>query len=128
MLDLYVLFSPINAVDQEGAPLPTALVPLTLDDEIQYRCAGYMQAEIERYAELVSETEDKKQPGEKESGSESEDSTVEKPQKAKKQPAQTTKNAEKESTLLVLVDIVFLIGFDSGYPVSRGARRRISVH
>ncbi|KAF8717150.1 hypothetical protein AX14_012211 [Amanita brunnescens Koide BX004] len=100
MLDLYVLFSPINAVDQEGAPLPTALVPLTLDDEIQYRCAGYMQAEIERYAELVSETEDKKQPGEKESGSESEDSTVEKPQKAKKQPAQTTKNAEKETDIL----------------------------
>ena len=102
MLDLYVLFSPINAVDQEGAPLPTALVPLKLDDEIQYRCAGYMQAEIERYAELISETEDKKQPSEKESGSESDDSAVEKPQKAataKKQPAQTTKAAEKQSML-----------------------------
>ena len=102
MLDLYVLFSPINAVDQEGASLPTALVPLKLDDEIQYRCAGYMQAEIERYAELVSDTEGKKQPSEKGSGSESEDSTVEKPQKmatAKKQPGQTTKGAEKQSAL-----------------------------
>ena len=26
---------------------------LTLDDEMQYRCAGYIQAEIERFAELL---------------------------------------------------------------------------
>lgn len=100
MLDLYVLFSPVNAVDSEGAPLPTAMVPLTLDDEIQYRCAGYMQAEIERYAELVSEGEEK-QPTDKEAGSESDDSAVENPPQkattAKKQPA---KSAEKQSRSL----------------------------
>ena len=100
MLDLYVLFSPVNAVDAEGAPLPTAIVPLILDDEIQYRCAGYMQAEIERYAEVISEMEEN-QPGE-ESGTESEESTVEKTPKAnvaKKKPARTTmKAAERRRT------------------------------
>lgn len=30
-----------------------ASVSLTLDDEVQYRCAGYIQAEIERYAESL---------------------------------------------------------------------------
>lgn len=29
-------------------------VYLTMDDETQYRCAGYLQAEIERYAETLS--------------------------------------------------------------------------
>ncbi|KAF8634382.1 hypothetical protein AX15_000952 [Amanita polypyramis BW_CC] len=102
MLDLYVLFSPVNAVDAEGARLPMATVPLILDDEIQYRCAGYMQAEIERYSELISETEEK-QLAEKESGTESEGSATEKTPKAnvaKKKPAQTTKVTEKQSDVL----------------------------
>lgn len=30
-----------------------ASVSLSLDDEVQYRCAGYIQAEIERYAESL---------------------------------------------------------------------------
>lgn len=30
-----------------------ASVSISLDDEVQYRCAGYIQAEIERYAELL---------------------------------------------------------------------------
>jgi cohesin complex subunit SA-1/2 len=33
--------------------LPMASVSLCLDDEVQYRCAGYIQAEIERYAEAL---------------------------------------------------------------------------
>ncbi|KAK2460025.1 hypothetical protein APHAL10511_007948 [Amanita phalloides] len=99
MLDLHVLFSPINAVDQEGAPLATAMIPLTLDDEIQYRCAGFMQAEIERYAELVAGTEERQ--GENESGSESEDSAAQKTTTSnKKQPAQAAKNAEKQTDIM----------------------------
>lgn len=27
-----------------------------MDDELQYRCAGYIQAEIERYAEFLDES------------------------------------------------------------------------
>jgi cohesin complex subunit SA-1/2 len=29
-----------------------------MDDEIQYRCAGYIQAEIERYAEFLDDDAD----------------------------------------------------------------------
>lgn len=41
---------------------------LSLDDEVQYRCAGYIQAEIERYAEsLGSGAADDEEEGEKDS-------------------------------------------------------------
>lgn len=48
-----MLFCPTQAVAADGSPLPTASLTLTLDDEIQYRCASYVQAEIERYAEEI---------------------------------------------------------------------------
>ena len=35
---------------------PLASFSLTLDDELQYRCAGFIQAEIERYAEFIDES------------------------------------------------------------------------
>ena len=53
LLDLHVLFASTDAVDPDGKPLPIASLALTLDDEVQYRCAGYIQAEIERYAEFL---------------------------------------------------------------------------
>lgn len=40
----------------DGAPFPIASLALSLDDEIQYRCAGFIQAEIERYAEGLGGT------------------------------------------------------------------------
>ncbi|KAF7439987.1 hypothetical protein PC9H_000324 [Pleurotus ostreatus] len=55
LLNLHVLFSSSLTVDAEGLPLPTASLPLTLEDEIQYRCAGFVQAEIERYADIYAE-------------------------------------------------------------------------
>ena len=36
--------------------MPTAALPLSLDDEVQYLCAGFVQSEIERYAEETAET------------------------------------------------------------------------
>jgi hypothetical protein len=51
-----VLFSPVNAEDAGGTTLPIAAFSLTLDDELQYRCAGYIQAEIERYAEFLDDS------------------------------------------------------------------------
>ncbi|RDB23493.1 Cohesin subunit psc3 [Hypsizygus marmoreus] len=53
LLDLHVLFTAGQTVDADGAPLPIASVALSLDDEVQYRCAGYIQAEIERYADTL---------------------------------------------------------------------------
>jgi hypothetical protein len=45
MLDLYVLLS---------SPLAAARnVTLNMDDETQYRCTGYVQAEIEQYADQI---------------------------------------------------------------------------
>jgi len=35
--------------------LPTAALPLELDDEVQYRCAGFIQAAIEQYTEVIEE-------------------------------------------------------------------------
>lgn len=50
-MNLHILFCPAQTIAADGGPLPTASLALTLDDEVQYRCAGFVQAEIERYAE-----------------------------------------------------------------------------
>ncbi|KAF8892974.1 hypothetical protein BD779DRAFT_1609978 [Infundibulicybe gibba] len=55
LLDLHVLFSSAQTLDADGSLLPTASVALSLEDEIQCRCAGYIQAEIERYADTLEE-------------------------------------------------------------------------
>jgi cohesin complex subunit SA-1/2 len=34
---------------------PAQKMAMSLDDEVQFRCAGYVQAEIERYAESLVE-------------------------------------------------------------------------
>ena len=48
-MNLHVLFCPTEAVGPDGSSFPTASLALNLDDEVQYRCAGFIQAEIERY-------------------------------------------------------------------------------
>lgn len=53
------MFASANAFSPDGIPLPTATLALTLDDETQYRCAGYIQAEIERYAELLDDEDNR---------------------------------------------------------------------
>jgi len=75
LLDLHVLFASTNAFDPDGNPLPIAKLALTLDDEVQYQCAGYIQAEIERYAEFLgndNEDDDKSELSDAEVGSEEE--------------------------------------------------------
>ncbi|KAI0052365.1 hypothetical protein FA95DRAFT_1675331 [Auriscalpium vulgare] len=49
LMNLHILFCPPSAEDADEAP--SALLSLTLDDEVQYRCAGFVQAEIDRYAD-----------------------------------------------------------------------------
>ena len=46
---------------------------LSLDDEIQYRCAGYIQAEIERYAEFLEGQEGEEEDGDRSAGSSDEE-------------------------------------------------------
>jgi cohesin complex subunit SA-1/2 len=55
-MNLHVLFCPTETVGPDGASFPIAALSLSLDDEVQYRCAGFIQAEIERYAEELDES------------------------------------------------------------------------
>lgn len=54
-MHLHILFCPAQSIAPDGSRLPTSSLPLTLNDEVQYRCAGFIQAEIERYAEELEE-------------------------------------------------------------------------
>lgn len=65
--------------------LPTAALPLSLDDEVQYRCAGFVQAEIERYAEeIFEETPEGQASSGEEDEDEEEEPEAEEPAKGKK--------------------------------------------
>ncbi|EAU84056.2 cohesin subunit [Coprinopsis cinerea okayama7 len=57
LLNLHILFTPDQPPLPDGSPSPLSTVGLMLDDEMQYRCTGYIQAEIERYAEYLQEVE-----------------------------------------------------------------------
>lgn len=72
---------------------------LTLDDEVQYRCAGYIQAEIERYADsLGMRAADDEEEGEKDSDGE-ETSDGEQADETKKAKRAKGKKAPKEGSL-----------------------------
>ena len=55
-MNLHILFCPSQSTAPDGTPLPTASLALTLDEETQFRCAGFVQAEIERYAEELDQS------------------------------------------------------------------------
>ncbi|KAJ7164977.1 hypothetical protein C8R46DRAFT_1097762 [Mycena filopes] len=57
LVNVHILFGPANQM------------AVVLDDEVQFRCAGYVQAEIERYAETLVEPDE----GEKDEDEEDED-------------------------------------------------------
>ena len=88
-MNLHVLFCPTDMVGPDGAAFPTAAVPIVLDDEIQYRCAGFIQAEIERYAEDVAEPKQKAKAGSDDENSASDDDDT--------SPAKPTKNKAKHA-------------------------------
>ncbi|OAX37862.1 hypothetical protein K503DRAFT_742134 [Rhizopogon vinicolor AM-OR11-026] len=55
LMTLHILFCAERTTTPDGRVLPTAALPLELDDEVQYRCAGFIQAAIEQYAEVLEE-------------------------------------------------------------------------
>lgn len=83
LIDLYVLFTSWQKVNADGSPLATASVPLVMDDEIQYRCAGYVQAEIERYADSLTLEKDKRDHATDEEGTDEEDVSAKRKKKSK---------------------------------------------
>jgi cohesin complex subunit SA-1/2 len=54
-MTLHILFCAERTTTADGRVLPTAALPLELVDEVQYRCAGFIQAAIEQYAEVLEE-------------------------------------------------------------------------
>ncbi|KAI0657496.1 hypothetical protein C8Q70DRAFT_919344 [Cubamyces menziesii] len=85
LLTLHILFCPSETTMPDGTRLPTAALPLSLDDEVQYRCAGFVQAEIERYAEEIAEpSEEDPERSDEGSGDDDEQSEPEEPTKGKK--------------------------------------------
>ncbi|KDQ56870.1 hypothetical protein JAAARDRAFT_36349 [Jaapia argillacea MUCL 33604] len=56
LINIHILFCPSQTLAADGSPLATAALPLTFDDEVQYRLAGFIQAEVERYAEELDDS------------------------------------------------------------------------
>ncbi|KAJ3790131.1 hypothetical protein GGU10DRAFT_383650 [Lentinula aff. detonsa] len=54
LLDLHVLF--LSAADDTEGTRPS--LTLVMNDEVQWRCAGYVQAEVERYSDAVEKSRD----------------------------------------------------------------------
>lgn len=98
-MHIHILFCASETVAADGTPLPIASLKLELDDEVQYRCAGFIQAEIERYAEDIDDgvgagadaegSEDEDEDSSEEDGAESE------PAKGKKRKNAKNKNKKK---------------------------------
>ncbi|KAF8607344.1 hypothetical protein BDV93DRAFT_488383 [Ceratobasidium sp. AG-I] len=53
LLNLYILFQPTRSAEEE--PVSRQPIPMELSDELQFRCAGFIQAEVERYVDLLDE-------------------------------------------------------------------------
>ncbi len=84
LMNLHILFCPAQSIAPDGSPLPTAFLALTLEDETQYRCAGFVQAEIERYAEELDELSPPSEEGSDENDSDGQETENEAQPKAKK--------------------------------------------
>lgn len=101
LMNLHVLFAP-EVVDPSGpSPSPiSAMRALTLDDEVQYRCAGFVQAEIERFAEELAENaqgDDQGQAADDDEDDESQhsDSEEDEPAPSKKKKGTKAKKGKK---------------------------------
>lgn len=59
LLSLHIFFNPLRVDDSTRKEAQSRNVPaplhLTLNDEVQWRCAGFVQAEIDKYSEELLE-------------------------------------------------------------------------
>lgn len=103
LMMLHVLFIP--AIPDPDGPSPSPLssmLALTLDDEVQHRCAGFVQAEIERFAEELVENgqDDGRGHDDDEEGSERSGSEDDEPGPSrKKKGGKTTKKGAKKGEI-----------------------------
>ena len=54
-MNLHILFYPSQATSPHGDALPTEPLSLQLEEEVQQRCASFIQSSIEQYAELLED-------------------------------------------------------------------------
>ncbi|KAG8914902.1 hypothetical protein FRC00_009816 [Tulasnella sp. 408] len=73
LLILYTLFLPKQS-DGEGHPYPAASIPLEVSEELQFRFEGFIEAEVERYADDLADEEEEQERGEGDKASEPADS------------------------------------------------------
>ncbi|KAG8960843.1 hypothetical protein FRC05_006541, partial [Tulasnella sp. 425] len=64
LLILYTLFLPKQS-DGAGHPYPAASIPLEVSEEMQFRFEGFIEAEVERYADDLAEEEQETSEGDK---------------------------------------------------------------
>ncbi|KAG8906784.1 hypothetical protein FRB99_006161 [Tulasnella sp. 403] len=72
LLLLYTLFLPKQG-DAEGHPYPASSMPLEMTEQMQYRLDGYVEAEVERYADdfvEANESDDENENADSDSGAE----------------------------------------------------------
>ena len=117
-MNLHILFCPAQTVAPDGSDLPTAALALTLDDETQYRCAGFVQAEIERYAEdhdenKSEEAESDEQDSEREQSDEEREPKATRVKKSKGKQRVRSLPASKYSILLTHPQLLMFIGIQT---------------
>ncbi|KAJ3814593.1 hypothetical protein F5876DRAFT_62181 [Lentinula aff. lateritia] len=95
LLDLYVLF--LSAPNDAENTLPS--LTMIMNDEVQWRCAGYVQAEVERYADAVNHrhNEDSNTEDDQTDDSESEGDAEGQSKKNKKAIIKKTDSGENDS-------------------------------
>ncbi|KAF5323111.1 hypothetical protein D9611_009237 [Ephemerocybe angulata] len=77
LLNHHILFSPDQPTLPDGSLSPLAAISISFDDETQYRCAGYIQAEIERYSDFLADNDGSAKSLEEGDKSEDEESNAE---------------------------------------------------
>ena len=97
-MNLHILFCPVQAEEQPGPASATSMLSLVLDDEVQYRCAGFVQAEIERYADELVENNQAENDNESSSSESSEDENQETTKGKRGKPRKSKKSARAKTS------------------------------
>ncbi|EIN14604.1 hypothetical protein PUNSTDRAFT_140847 [Punctularia strigosozonata HHB-11173 SS5] len=106
LLNIHNLFHPAGP-DATGLRLALGSMALPMEDEVQYRCAGYIQAEIERYAEDIEGDGDSDE--EESDKSDDEEETPRKASKSKRRKTiASTRDAERSDRDRLEEEYVFL--------------------
>ncbi|QRV98964.1 cohesin protein [Ceratobasidium sp. AG-Ba] len=104
LLNLYILFQPSRSAEETQASKQP--IPMVFSDELQVRCAGFIQTEIEKYVDLLEEehgNKDRHSEDEESSSSElsDEDGTkAKKTKKAKKAPKKAERAESQDTQVL----------------------------